>query len=487
LVPVITNVANGRIVLGQLAYGNGLALLGGMTTDNYHSPQPQSANLRANILAYGANAPVICTNCAPAIVSQPTNQIVGLGGSVQFFASCSGTAPLNYQWQLGGVPIPSATNASHVITAAAWAHAGDYRLVVTNLYGAATSAVAVLTVVTSLPVVINFDEFSAPCNFSETVRLTNRYAALGVVFAGPGGLDGGAALNQCGVFGVSGHSTPNFLAFNATVAMGDGGLARGPETLIFSNALASFSLRAGSGPSGPATLLAYNTNNLLIASNYVQLISQLQTFQVNTAGIARVVISSTASHWVVDDITFTVMPPAPPVPPGLVFKSAVKSPGGLRLTIGTTDSSPITPDRATNIWVYAATNAASPLSNWTAVANAPVLTNGVLVVDGINTLQPPARFFRAIEGIWNVQPLRLQFTPAAGAGYALRAGNPDGSPLTPARAPRVGFFTSTNAALPFAAWLPVTGPTVLSNGVLSVTSPGLTNGPARYFRARETP
>jgi len=51
---VITNTATGRIVLGEMDYGSGHALFGGMTTDNYHNPQPEAANLRANILAYGS-------------------------------------------------------------------------------------------------------------------------------------------------------------------------------------------------------------------------------------------------------------------------------------------------------------------------------------------------------------------------------------------------------------------------------------------------
>jgi uncharacterized repeat protein (TIGR01451 family) len=184
----------------------------------------------------------------------------------------------------------------------------------------------------------------------------------------------------------------------------------------------------------------------------------------------------------------TYSPPALPLPSQLVFKSVTRLPGGLRLVIGTANSSPITPARASNVWVYAATTISVPLSNWTAVAQAPVLlTNGVLVVDGINATNPPVRFFRAIEGPWNVQPLRLQFVPTGGADYSLRAGNPDGSPLTPSRAPRIHFFTATNDTVPFPAWAPLPGTPILNNGVLSLTNSGLTNGPARFYRAVETP
>ncbi|MEQ8262193.1 hypothetical protein [Pseudohaliea sp.] len=44
----------GETVLGERNFGSGLVLLGGMTTDNFHDPQPEAANLRANIIAYTA-------------------------------------------------------------------------------------------------------------------------------------------------------------------------------------------------------------------------------------------------------------------------------------------------------------------------------------------------------------------------------------------------------------------------------------------------
>ena len=52
LTTLITNSANGHIVLGEKTYGRGHVLFGGMTTDNFHTPQPQASNLRANIIAY---------------------------------------------------------------------------------------------------------------------------------------------------------------------------------------------------------------------------------------------------------------------------------------------------------------------------------------------------------------------------------------------------------------------------------------------------
>jgi hypothetical protein len=52
LTPLIINRATGRIVLAERVHGRGHVLFGGMTMDNFHAPQPEAANLRANILAY---------------------------------------------------------------------------------------------------------------------------------------------------------------------------------------------------------------------------------------------------------------------------------------------------------------------------------------------------------------------------------------------------------------------------------------------------
>lgn len=421
----------------------------------------------------------------PSITMHPTNRLVSLGGTATFYVAATGPAPLGYQWRKDGAPLAGATGTSCTLAGVQWADAGGYSAVVTNPFGAVTSAVAVLTVTTNLPVVINFDDFTAPCNFADTKRLTNRYAALGAMFAGPGGLDGGAVVDQCGSFGVGGYSPPNFLAFNTGAGLNGGGVPRGPETLLFSNVVQNFQMKIGGGSGGTATLLAYDTNNTLLTSSSLTLSSTMQTMQAATSGIARVVISATGSVWVMDDVSFLPQPIVLPPPPPLEFKSIVRHEAGLRLVIGHADGSAISPARASNIWVYATTDLAVPLSNWTAIATAPVLSNGVLVVDGLNGTNPPVQFFRAIEGSWNVTPLRLEYVPQPNGQLLLRAGSADGSPVTPARAARISFYTATKAYLPLPWWTPLTVTTQLSNGVVTATSPPLTNAAVRFFRAVE--
>jgi len=66
--------SSANTLLGELSVGSGLALFGGMTTINFHNPQPAAQNLRQNILAYGA------ANVNAAPVPEPaTLALFGLG------------------------------------------------------------------------------------------------------------------------------------------------------------------------------------------------------------------------------------------------------------------------------------------------------------------------------------------------------------------------------------------------------------------------
>jgi hypothetical protein len=51
---------------------------------------------------------------------------------------------------------------------------------------------------------LTFDDVTAPCGFALTVPLTTEYASQGVTFAGPAAGSGGAVLNSCANFGVTG-------------------------------------------------------------------------------------------------------------------------------------------------------------------------------------------------------------------------------------------------------------------------------------------
>jgi uncharacterized repeat protein (TIGR01451 family) len=153
---------------------------------------------------------------------------------------------------------------------------------------------------------INFDDLAAPCFFGSTVRLTNRYSSLGVTFAGPAGNNGGAILDQCGSFSVSGFSSPNFLAFNSAATLTNSGVPCGPETLSFNPPVSRVSMLVGSSSYAGYTLTvqAFNASNVLASSTNVILSSIMSPAVVSGAGITRVVVSTTATVFVIDDLSF---------------------------------------------------------------------------------------------------------------------------------------------------------------------------------------
>ena len=162
----------------------------------------------------------------------------------------------------------------------------------------------------SVPGDIDFDDGTQPCNFDQTVALTTEYSGLGVVFSGPGGNDGGAILDQCGNFGVSGYSPPNFLAFNVNSGLSNGGIPRGPETLTFSVAVDTVAINAGHDLAGTITLECFDAGAASVGSQSITGASALQPLSVTASGqIAYCVLSFPGSVAVFDDLTYN-----PPIP-----------------------------------------------------------------------------------------------------------------------------------------------------------------------------
>jgi hypothetical protein len=80
----------------------------------------------------------------PVVTMSPQPVLASAGDTVLLRAIAIGVPPLACQWRQDGVPIPGATNL--VYGATDIQAGGDFDLVVTNFYGATTSAVATVTV-----------------------------------------------------------------------------------------------------------------------------------------------------------------------------------------------------------------------------------------------------------------------------------------------------------------------------------------------------
>lgn len=89
----------------------------------------------------------------PIFVTQPgpASQAVKAGATVIFSASATAASAVSYQWEVNGVAIAGATNATLALKAVTTANSGNYTVVATSAAGNLTSNVAVLVVVKTAP------------------------------------------------------------------------------------------------------------------------------------------------------------------------------------------------------------------------------------------------------------------------------------------------------------------------------------------------
>lgn len=89
---------------------------------------------------------VLTVMVPPTLMAGPTNVTANALSDVTFSVTAGGTLPFSYQWWKGGVLLGNANGASLTLSAVTTNTAGAYQVVVTNVAGAVTSSVAVLTV-----------------------------------------------------------------------------------------------------------------------------------------------------------------------------------------------------------------------------------------------------------------------------------------------------------------------------------------------------
>jgi hypothetical protein len=97
------------------------------------------------------NALLTVYGIPPFIAIQPTNKTVIVGNAAVFSVTATGTSPLTYQWSFNGTNIANATNAILTLNSAQFTNAGNYSVLVTNLFGSTNSANAILTVIPPPP------------------------------------------------------------------------------------------------------------------------------------------------------------------------------------------------------------------------------------------------------------------------------------------------------------------------------------------------
>lgn len=99
-------------------------------------------------LARALQHPALSSNAPPHILRPPQDQTVGVGYPATLEVTATGAQPLGYHWRDEGTEFAHTGDPLLTLPAVTLAEAGSYSVVLSNAFGMATSAVAVLTVVT---------------------------------------------------------------------------------------------------------------------------------------------------------------------------------------------------------------------------------------------------------------------------------------------------------------------------------------------------
>jgi pectate lyase len=146
--------ADGTAPLSYQWYFNTNSLLGGQTASNLNIASAQATNAGKYSVKISNGGGSVTSALAtltvllpPNITVQPQSQSIQESNSVNFSVVATGTAPLTYQWYFNtNTPLSNATNSTYGLSSVSSNDAGAYSVIVANNYGAATSAVAALTV-----------------------------------------------------------------------------------------------------------------------------------------------------------------------------------------------------------------------------------------------------------------------------------------------------------------------------------------------------
>lgn len=159
---VLTLTNGGLMVLHQNCVFTAIRIEGAVLSVGTHPYSELSSNFPANFAPGGSGSLTVQNFGPPIITAQPVSNSFTVGTSGQLSASASGLVPLLFQWQKGtnGIFV-NATDTGDVtgsrsnvinFSAVSFTDAADYRVVVTNSAGSATSRVATLTVLAPLGV-----------------------------------------------------------------------------------------------------------------------------------------------------------------------------------------------------------------------------------------------------------------------------------------------------------------------------------------------
>lgn len=220
----------------------------------------------------------------PVIAIQPVDTAVAFRTLQRLTVSALGTAPLRYQWEHEGEPVPGQTNRQLALTITNLAALGGYRVVVSNIYGAATSSVARFTLLTNRVefVTTNYavtelagplslavrrtgstNAIELPIRFSGTARADIDYQSPPAAEVGSQLSEGSLALR---ILDNPTANPPRELTVELTAG-------EAPDILIGANATATIRISDNDAPNAPALGLDAPIEQLIVLPDHRILVS----------------------------------------------------------------------------------------------------------------------------------------------------------------------------------------------------------------------
>jgi uncharacterized repeat protein (TIGR03803 family) len=216
-----------------------------------------------------------------------------------------------------------------------------------------------------------------------------------------GGTNGNGSVFALNTDGSAFRALYSFTALDATGTTNSDGANPRAGLSLSGNTL--YGVAQFGGPAGNGTLFALNTNgnSFSVLHSFSANPSYTNSDGVWPSGLmaAGTTLYGTAEYGgatgsgTVFSLALAV---TNSMPPPLLVPIGYSPTNGFQFLITNADGTPITASQQARVQVYATTNLAMALTNWTVLTNPTVLTNGVLEIKDQDSLIYSRRFYRSV-------------------------------------------------------------------------------------------